>query len=157
MPHFTINALKDAWAQDDEDADDTGSRDPFDGATDATSENGSGAVSSTGSLARRASRARMSLSSTIGGGAKDRARWPVDGVERKANTSKVPVEIEVPPEAKGRVQFDLEVRFTYRADDPAPLGEAAAEGAVPAAGEEYKTFTFWVRVDAGKVAIEPRD
>lgn len=157
VPHFTINALKDAWAQDDDEADDSGSKDPFDGATEATSENGSGAVSSTGTLARRASRARMSLSSTVGGLPKDRSRRPADGVERKANTSKVPVELEVVPGARGRVEFDLEVRFTYRADDQVSLSEAAGEEAVPSAGEEYKTFTFWVRIDAGKVADEPRE
>lgn len=39
-------------------------------------------------------------------------------------------------------QFDLEVRFTYRADDA-----EAAKDKEP----EYKTFTFWVRVHAGEV------
>lgn len=39
-------------------------------------------------------------------------------------------------------QFDLEVRFTYRADD--------AEGAKDKE-PEFKTFTFWTRVHAGEV------
>lgn len=39
-------------------------------------------------------------------------------------------------------QFDLEVRFTYRADE----AEGGKEGKA-----EYKTFTFWSRVCAGEV------
>jgi len=35
----------------------------------------------------------------------------------------------------------LEVRYTYRADEAESAGEK----------KEYKTFTFWVRVNLGKV------
>lgn len=41
-------------------------------------------------------------------------------------------------------QFDLEVRYTYRAED-------AVEGAKNGRGDEYKTFTYWIRVHVGEV------
>lgn len=37
----------------------------------------------------------------------------------------------------------MEVRYTYRADEE---GEGEGKGK-----EGYKTFTFWVRIDAGQV------
>lgn len=45
------------------------------------------------------------------------------------------------------LKFDLEVRFTYRADEDGGGGGKDGGGK-----EEYKTFTFWVRVCAGNIA-----
>jgi hypothetical protein len=52
-------------------------------------------------------------------------------------------------------QFDLEVRYTYRSDEGREkvnedMGVKDGAGAQGGA-EGYKTFTFWVRVNAGKV------
>ncbi|KAL1410249.1 hypothetical protein Q8F55_004255 [Vanrija albida] len=118
--HFTVGALKEAWAYDDEDEDDTGAE----------------ADDSAADEARKSS--RLSL-----GGSSLRHRSTRDvGVEKKANVTKVGLEVEVRPGAdKGPVEFDLEVRFTYRADEDGSGGK-----------EEYKTFTFWVRVCAGNIA-----
>jgi dynactin-4 len=82
------------------------------------------------------------------------------GVEKKGNVSKVGLEVEVSQEATGRVdvstdalsrgssssQFDLEVRYTYRAED---AGEKSKDGR--GTKEEYKTFTYWVRVNVGEL------
>jgi hypothetical protein len=56
-------------------------------------------------------------------------------------------------------QFDIEVRYTYRsdeggekADEDVGVKDASGAGAGAQGGAEgYKTFTFWVRVNAGKV------
>ena len=45
-------------------------------------------------------------------------------------------------------QFDLEVRYTYRAEEEGEGEEKGKEG--------YKTFTFWVRIDAGSVEQSER-
>ncbi|EKD03528.1 hypothetical protein A1Q2_02111 [Trichosporon asahii var. asahii CBS 8904] len=112
--HFTVGALKETFAYDDEDDDDSGGEDEFD------------------------DRKRLSLTRST------RAHPGASDVEKRGNVSKVGLELEVLPSAEeGPVeQFDLEVRFTYRADD--------AEGAKDKE-PEYKTFTFWTRVHAGGV------
>jgi len=45
------------------------------------------------------------------------------------------------------LKFDLEIRFTYRSEEDAEGDADAEEGK-----DEFKTFTFWVRVCAGEVA-----
>ncbi|TXT11070.1 hypothetical protein VHUM_01821 [Vanrija humicola] len=124
--HFTVGALKEAWAYDDEDEDDTGAE----------------ADDSAADEARKSS--RLSL-----GGSSLRHRSTRDvGVEKKGNVTKVGLEVEIRPGAeKGPVEFDLEVRFTYRSDDDGGGGGKDGGGK-----EEYKTFTFWVRVCAGHIA-----
>ncbi|BEI98088.1 hypothetical protein CcaverHIS631_0303870 [Cutaneotrichosporon cavernicola] len=118
--HFTVGALKDAWAYDEEDEDEGGSDDGLGGVVDGV-------------------KGRMGLGA-------HRHRGRELGVEKRGNVTKVGLEVEVYKEATGPVEFDLEVRFTYRADE----GEGSKEGAKA----EYKTFTFWSRMCAGEVSDE---
>ena len=128
---------------------------------------GSEAASEEGSVLSR----RSKLSVLGVGSAMERKRRE-EVVEKKGNVSKVGVEVEVLPGAKGLVtvsgahepvnpiadvecQFDLEVRYTYRVEDVAPTPEKASvekgsKGERSGAGE-YKTFTFWVRLKVGEV------
>lgn len=77
-----------------------------------------------------------------GGSTRDKRREA--GVEKRGNVSKVPIEVEVSERAEGDVEFDLEVRFTYRVEgEGTPVEEKRKE--------EYKHFTFWVRVNLGEV------
>lgn len=117
--HFTIDPLKDAWAYD-EDGDEEFGEESESGTT--TTGTGTG---------------RAGLSVSAGKGDK---RSKESGVEKRGNVSKVALDLEVSPTARAgdTVEFDLEVRFTYRAEE------------TPGA-KEYKTFTFWVRVNAGQV------
>ncbi|WWD16685.1 hypothetical protein CI109_101115 [Kwoniella shandongensis] len=138
--HFTINALKDAWAYDEEEAEE----DPTFGAGGSEagfSEEGTvttGTGTGTGTLSKKS---RMSI--LVGGSTREKRSRGETGVEKKGNTSIVGLEVEILPEAKGKVEFDLEVRYTYRADEVSEKGEKGKE--------EYKTFTFWIRVNAGQV------
>ncbi|WVR03969.1 hypothetical protein IAU60_000968 [Kwoniella sp. DSM 27419] len=139
--HFTINALKDAWAYDEEE-------DEYDGHAGASeaghSEEGT-AVTSTDAGASSTLGRKSRLSVLAGGSKKSRE----SGVDKRGNTSRVVLEVEVLPGATGRIEFDLEIRYTYRADDlETPAGGAEKRK------EEYKTFTFWVRVAVGDVAVE---
>ncbi|KAL7421309.1 hypothetical protein Q5752_004194 [Cryptotrichosporon argae] len=129
-PHFTVDALKDAWAIDDDAADDD--------------DDDAGAGASATALVSLGRRARPS---TIGAGSMRERRGKESGVEKRANTSKVALELELGPHATGQVQADFEVRYTYRADEGARDEGARDEGA-----SAYKTFTFWVRADFGTVA-----
>lgn len=117
-PHFTCNASKDAWAYDDEE--------DGDGSEDAA---GTGTMRKGGRLGVLA-----------GGSLRDKRREA--GVEKRGNVSKVPIEVEISEQARGDVEFDLEVRFTYRVE---------GEGTGEKGREEYKHFTFWARVHLGEV------
>jgi hypothetical protein len=46
------------------------------------------------------------------------------------------------------------VRYTYRAEEPAE-GETKDGKGGQAVKEEYKSFTFWIRVRAGEIASAP--
>ena len=55
------------------------------------------------------------------------------------------------------MQFDLEVRCTYRVDEPPATpekvaGERTGIKESKSSREEYKTFTFWVRLQLGMAA-----
>jgi dynactin-4 len=103
-PHFTINALKDAWAYDEEEEDYDGE---FEG-TEATSEDGPGSLTGTGTGSGGGTLGRKArLNVLAGGGERDKVREKKDGFERKGNVSKVGLELEVLPEAKGDVQVSL--------------------------------------------------
>ncbi|KAK8861408.1 hypothetical protein IAR55_002227 [Kwoniella newhampshirensis] len=136
--HFTINALKDAWAYDEEDEQD----DPaFGGSEAGVSEEGtvtSGTGTGTGTLSKKSR-----LNVLAGGSVREKRSRGETGVDKKGNTSVVGLEVEVSSEAKGKVEFDLEVRYTYRADEVVEQ--------VDKVKEEYKTFTFWIRVNVGVV------
>jgi dynactin-4 len=84
--HFTVAALKDAWAYDEEEVDDGV---PLDGSE------GQSEGSSRGTVGRK------SLLFTEG--SREKRRGEV-GVEKKGNTSKVGVEVEVLPGSKGPVE-----------------------------------------------------
>lgn len=112
--HFTCNAAKDAWAYD-EDVDGSGDEDE---GVDARPSVLAGAGSS-----------------------RDKRREP--GVEKTGNISKVPIEVDISETGRGDVEFDLEVRFTYRVEGEGMPGRKGRE--------EYKHFTFWVRVNLGEV------
>ena len=56
-----------------------------------------------------------------------------------------------------RMQFDLEVRYTYRVDEPPATPEKVAGDQTGmkesrSSREEFKTFTFWVRLQLGMAA-----
>ncbi|WVO13200.1 hypothetical protein L204_100812 [Cryptococcus depauperatus] len=145
-PHFTISALKDAWAYDDEDeADDEGSEDAMSIATGTGMGFGAGSSSGTGTLGKKSR-----LSVLAGGGSLRDRRNRENGVEKKGNVSKIPIEVDVSQDATGPVEFDLEVRYTYRAEGEGSPTEN--EGGInETAIKEYKTFTFWARVYVGEV------
>ena len=101
IPHFTVNALKDAWAYDEEEEEDHGSEE----ASEEGSSVISGATRSTnaGTLGRKN---RLSVLGSLGGERKKRDH----GVEKRGNTSKVGLEVEVLPDAEGRVIVSLHFR-----------------------------------------------
>ncbi|WWC60123.1 uncharacterized protein I303_102687 [Kwoniella dejecticola CBS 10117] len=157
-PHFTINALKDAWAYDEEDEEDdlvgVGSEAGFsEEGTAITSTTGTGTETATGS--GQGTLSRKSRLSILSSGKNDRrAKDREGGVEKRGNVSKVNLELEILPEAKGQVEFDLEIRYTYRAED---LGtptekEGKTSSSEAKTKEEYKNFTFWVRVKVGHIS-----
>lgn len=134
--HFTCHAAKDAWAYEDEDEDEDVEGGDGDGSEDTASmPTGSGAA---GTMGRKT---RPSVLAGAGSSSRDKRREP--GVEKKGNISKVPIEVDISETARGDVEFDLEVRFTYRVEGEGMPGRKG--------GEEYKHFTFWVRVHLGEV------
>ncbi|ORX36318.1 dynactin subunit 4 [Kockovaella imperatae] len=141
--HFTVSALKEAWAYDEDDEDDD--LPGLEGASEVPSDEGVSTVG--GTLGRRN---RISTLGTTSSGLREKRARGETGVEKKANMTKVLLEVEVLPDAKGDVTFDLEVRYTYRADAPAPNKEEPTSKSSP--NDELKTFTFWVRLNVGKVA-----
>lgn len=142
-----------------------------------TSEDGSSVLpSSRGTLGPAAGkRSRLSVLATSSGGTlRDKERRKRESeVDKKGNCTKVGVEVEILPGATGEVvvsplrdaccrigrmvlqlimQFDLEVRFTYRVDDTDGSKPKGAEKETQKGKEEYKHFTFWARVDLGCIS-----
>lgn len=151
MPHFTVHALKDAWAYDEEEEEEHGSEGHSEESSSQFSGPTKSSISGPGTISKKS---RLSVLGGLG----DR-RKKDHGVKRRGNISKVGIEVEILPGAIGLVevsestqdlrvatefvQADMEVRYTYRADE-AQDGEEKGK-------EAYKTFTFWVRVTLGTV------
>jgi len=148
--------LKDAWAYDEDEEED-----------DVLGIEGSEVASEGGSSATRRFRASILASSTL-----THRKIREGGVEKRGNVSKVGIEVEMLPNASGPVdvslspgkgirlisipKFDLEVRYTYRVDEPPPTPDKAkaeqtnGKDKTRITKEEFKTFTFWIRVPLGK-------
>ena len=100
--HFTVPALKDAWAYDEEEEDE----DLLPGleGSEGMSE---GSSSTLGTLGRK------SRKSILGSGSLRDKKREEQGVEKKGNISKVGVEVEVSPEASGVVEVSTsQIRLT---------------------------------------------
>ena len=93
--HFTIAALKDAWAYDEDDEDDD--LPGMEGSSEVPSEEGTLA---SGTLGRRN---RLSLLAGGSGAMREKRGRGEAGVEKKANMTKVEMEVEVLPGATGNV------------------------------------------------------
>lgn len=102
-PHFTINALKDAWAYDEEEDEEEADFEGTEASEEATGSVATGSGSGSGTVGRKG--ARMSL--LAGGSVRDKGKDRRDGVERKGNVSKVGVEVEVSPQARGLIEVRL--------------------------------------------------
>jgi dynactin-4 len=104
-PHFVVNPLKDAWAYDEEDdyAD-------MDGTEVGASDDGSAAQppSSRGTLGA-GKRSRLSVLATSSGGLREKEKRKNGDVEKRGNCSKVGVEVEVLPGARGSVVVSPQV------------------------------------------------
>ena len=96
--HFTVAALKDAWAYDEEEEDEDIL--PALEGSEGYSEEGS----TLGTLGRK------SRKSVLGGGSSRDKKRGEPGVEKKGNISKVGVEIEVSPEGRGAVEVGCDRR-----------------------------------------------
>ncbi|WWC68801.1 uncharacterized protein I206_102736 [Kwoniella pini CBS 10737] len=154
-PHFTINAMKDAWAYDEEDEDEDfggmigGSETGFsEEGTAITSNTGIGTATGSG----QGTFSKKSRLSILASGKNDRKnRDREGGVEKRGNISKVNLEVEILDDVKGKLEFDLEIRYTYKAEDLGTSTEKEGKANEGKTKEEYKIFTFWVRVNIGKI------
>ncbi|WVW79965.1 hypothetical protein I302_101938 [Kwoniella bestiolae CBS 10118] len=150
--HFTINALKDAWAYDEEEEE--GNDDFLIGGSEAGfSEEGTTTTGGGSGMGTLGKKSRLSI---LGGQGTKKGRDRETGVEKRSNTSKVILLVEVLPDNNtgDRVRFDLEVRYTYKSDEmatPTEPGEGSGNGEKRGKKEEYKNFTFWIRIDLGVV------
>ena len=162
--HFTVAAFKDAWAYDEEEEED----DPMlglDGSEGTSEGSGFGHRSRIGGLGAVGLRGKKTREG---------------GVEKRGNISNVAIEVEMLPGASGSIevccvcqfgsladvglicQLDLEVRYTYRVDEPLPTSDKAsgenvggkAPKSEPKSSKEFKTFTFWVRLRLGEAGSE---
>jgi dynactin-4 len=102
-PHFTINALKDAWAYDEEEDEEEADFEGTEASEEASGSVATGSGSGSGTVGRKG--ARMSL--LAGGSVRDKGKERRDGVERKGNVSKVGVEVEVSPQARGLIEVSF--------------------------------------------------
>lgn len=83
----------------------------------------------------------------------------ISGIERRGNVTKVGFLALIGEHAKGEMVFDLEITFTYKAEEEEQpqvqvdkAGEAQVEGKATAALIEVtKTFTYHARVHLGTV------
>ncbi|WWC87726.1 uncharacterized protein L201_002618 [Kwoniella dendrophila CBS 6074] len=157
-PHFTINALKDAWAyeEDDESDDYLMGGSGIGGLEAGFSEEGTtttGTGTNTGTLSRKSKLTILSSNNN------KRSKENLNGIEKKGNITKVGLDIQILPEIvrKSKVEFDLEIRYTYKADDlGTPTNDKDENKSKDKDNstqnkEEYKNFTFWTRVNLGHV------
>lgn len=103
-PHFTVDAVQDAWAYDEAEE----GEDPFAGMGEGSTEILSQSEDSRETAGKR-SRTSMSATGTL----REREKRHREAtVEKKGNTTKVGIEVEVMPHAAG----DVEVRFWRSAE-----------------------------------------
>ena len=109
-PHFVVAPPTDAWAYDDEDDAHSGLLGAPEDATEAgASDDGSVMTRGTSAMGTLPKRSRMSLLPGAGSGTpgmRERRKKEAD-VEKRGNVSRVLVEVEVPPEAKGKVEVSV--------------------------------------------------
>jgi hypothetical protein len=108
VPHFTVHALKDAWAYDEEEEEDHGSEGHSEEGSSTFSGPTKSSTSGPGTIGKKS---RLSVLGGLGGGDKKKKDH---GVERKGNISKVGVELEVLPDASGPIEVRC-VILLYRA------------------------------------------
>lgn len=99
VPHFTVNALKDAWAydEDEEDEDHGGSEGASEGGSSTVSgTTRSGPGTGTGTLSKKS---RLSMLGALAGAGGDKRSKRDHGVEKRGNMSKIGIEVEVLPDA----------------------------------------------------------
>jgi dynactin-4 len=97
VPHFTVNALKDAWAYDEEDDADHVSEEASEEVSSTFSGPTKSSLSGPGTAGKRS---RLSVLGGLGGNSKKKDH----GVERRGNISKVGLEVEILPDAVGPVE-----------------------------------------------------
>lgn len=75
-------------------------------------------------------------------------------LERKANVTRVGGEVLIGRDASGEVKFNMQVSYTYRADDSAADTTSPKKTGKddPAGVGEMKTFTFFTLVSLGSIA-----
>ena len=100
--HFTVAALKDAWAYEDEDDLDTLAQ----GSEDASEEGSVASGVKAGSISKRSRMSALGMGSTRDS---KREKGKEVGVEKKGNVSKVGLEVEIMPGAKQGIQEVSEV------------------------------------------------
>jgi dynactin-4 len=96
VPHFTVNALKDAWAYDEEEEEEHGSEGHSEEGSSTFSGPTKSSISGPGTMGKKS---RLSVLGGLG----DR-RKKDHGVERRGNISKVGIEVEILPGATGSVE-----------------------------------------------------
>jgi len=96
VPHFTVHALKDAWAYDEEEEEEHGSEGHSEESSSQFSGPTKSSISGPGTISKKS---RLSVLGGLG----DR-RKKDHGVERRGNNSKVGIEVEILPEATGLVE-----------------------------------------------------
>ncbi|KAG8901446.1 hypothetical protein FRB99_005304 [Tulasnella sp. 403] len=130
---FPISAFTDAWEYEDDD--DMFDEDDLEEMLSGTSGSGTGS----------------------GFGRKSKSGKANVGVlERKANVTKVGGEVLISREGSGDVKFNMQVSYTYRADDPSTMTDDTKKSPSKADPNtttgEMKTFTFFTLVNLGTIA-----
>ncbi|KAL0569168.1 hypothetical protein V5O48_012796 [Marasmius crinis-equi] len=89
-------------------------------------------------------------------GIKGEKEKSVGVVERKGNTTVVGGEVVIGKEARGGVEFNMLVSFTYRSDDPGPADSVTASPTKTkgGSGSGMETFAFYTVVDLGIIVLK---
>ncbi|KAG8935748.1 hypothetical protein FRC02_006557 [Tulasnella sp. 418] len=127
-----ISAFAEAWEYEDDDDDEMFDEDDLE---EMLSGGASGASKPSGKKAK-------ALKGNVG------------VLERKANVTKVGGEVLISREGTGDVKFNLQVSYTYRADDPATheTGTKSKSDSASTGGTgEMKTFSFYTVVNLGPI------
>ncbi|KAG9037030.1 hypothetical protein FRB95_007325 [Tulasnella sp. JGI-2019a] len=74
-------------------------------------------------------------------------------LERKANTTKIGGEVSISREGSGEVKFNLQVSYTYRADDTG-VTEELSSGKKDGGEGTIKTFSFFALVTLGTIVAK---